>query len=300
MVRPTLTLLLALAMATACGHRNDPENDQPSDRTAELRAAHATKLAELSTIVDPQWGWPAPADCDGLLWAGLACAAGAKVDLSAAEYSPGEWHRRPPPACWTPNGGDQGSASTVSGDMFQGVFACAWARKDAGMIERTAVYGEARNWVMGQPYPEAADRVLLRPNQVGMLGQLLFALSGGAIDKPYREWPGLYAPVTADYARHLQALEVALRGEVDEQLHGLALGINDNQMAALQRLVDAEPLNPLFAAALGTYNGQVGRAVELLLDPTTPVPSYVRCNNQRACELVAWLTASRLALRRLK
>ena len=295
-----LLLVTSLMFAPSCGKKHDPEDGQQSPRTEELRAAHSAKLAELAGLLDPTTTWPAPTDCDGLLWAGLACGVGAKVNITLAEYEPGEWHRRPPPSCWTANGGDQGSASTISGDMFQGVYRCGWALKDAGMLERMADYGEARNWVMGQPYPEAADRVLLRPNQVGMLGQLLYALTGGEINKPYRAWPAVYAPVAADYARHLQALEISLRGEVAESVHSLALAINDNQLAALQRLADAEPLNPLFAAALGTYNGELVRAVDLLLDPATPVPTYVRCNNQRACELVAWLTASKLALSHLQ
>lgn len=272
---------------------------------------------QLAEVSDQETGWPSVTDCDGLKWSGLACAAGAPVKIEMAEYQPGVFHRRPPPACWNAVDGDVGSQSTVSNDMILGLMWCQWRRADGAPLARLADYAEKRDWFVGEPVDRVGE-VILKPNQVGLLGRMLYVLTEGRDDRYYRRLFRFYQPVQEDFERHLQAMGIVLQGEVTAALEaksmdatvetgdGKSLGlleINGEMLARLRELVDAEPENPGYAVALGVYTGDMERALDLLLSDATPVPTYVRSKGGHADEayaLAEWLFWAGVALKHLE
>ncbi len=306
-----ISMLTTVALAVAgCGlFETYPEKDgvEPMD---QLRLRYQEQKEALGAASDPATGWPSSTDCDGTLWAGLACAGGAPVNVELAEYAPGIVHRRPVSvgACWTPEAGDLGSKSTVSQDMLTGYVWCLWRSSNVAATQRLAAAGEARpevvlgqtvGWVLGEPYPQMAEAVVLRPNLIGAVGRMLYTFSAGADSRSYRNYPALYPPTSIDYAQHLQALGIVLQGEIDTATREaglLALDIDGHMLARLREFAEAHPEDALFQASLGVYTGDYARATELLLDPNYAAPSYVR-GASAAYALVHWLFAADLVLR---
>ncbi len=303
------------------GDRKEASEPQQNARVEELRTARVSKMAELQTLVDAD-GYPGRTDCDLTLWVGEAKFAGVAVNLDLVEYKDGEVHRRPSPSCWV-GGKDEGAQSTVSNDMLAGYMLGRWSEQNLGAFQRLAKAGEAKTvylpvpgWVMGEPYPSMASRVVLRPSGVGLVGRALYALTGGQDDRSYRKWQPLYGP-GEDYERHVQAVAILTDGYVSEALRkgsldavaadraptGTDLALLDvtmNELDALRYFVVAEPDNYFFQAVYGRYTSDMSPAVDLLLDPGTPVPSYVRGAHQRAYELIHWLAAAQVVLERFK
>jgi hypothetical protein len=312
-MKKVLALALLVSTFSACDTFKKKEPSTPKDdpRRVELQALYEQRKEALTAkLVN---GWLAPDDCDGTLWNGLACAAGVPIEISLAEYAPGEIHRRPAPSCWTAEGGDQGSKSTISNDMLLGYELCQWRRKDYDAIARLAAYGEAHAdgivWVMGQPYPEQAERVALRPNGQGRIGVLLDKLSNGDDKRPYRSIPEIYTTVPQDFQKHLQNIGLLLDGELDriipyrftvedvaEQLGAYALiDIPKSGFLVLKEQADDNPNDAFAQANLGQYTGDMGPAIGLLLDPNYQAPSYVR--GAPEWSEVHWLIAADTVLR---
>lgn len=292
-----LIITISLLGCTTGSHRSVSHSSD--ERESQLEDLFDAKFAATVPLLDSTTGWFSNTDCDGTLWAGLSCAVGLATNIDLAEYSPGEIHRRPPPSCWNSKDGDVGSKSTVSGDMLDGYLWCRWSKGDLEALERLAAFGEANSWVMGQPLSEAS-RVIMRPNQVGLLGRAIFSLSAGHDAKDYRELGEVYLPVDPGYEQHLQVLGILLQGEVTEDLpvSPALLEINDQMFDRLTELAASDPKNPLFAAALGTYTRDFDAALTLLLDPATPTPAYVRGDNQEALNNIAWLFAAQIVISR--
>ncbi len=309
-----MRFLFTLLLLTGCGavENHEPKDSSPSD---ELRVTYDINLTIYNATTHARGGWPSDADCDATLWAGLACAGGANVEMAQAEYPDGVINRRPRVACWNPVDGDVGSKSTGSNDMQLGNLACQWATRGLAPLTRLAAYGESHDWVMGSPIDQLGD-VILKPNQIGMLGRALYALSGGQDDRYYRRLFRLYPPVEKDYERHLQAIGIITQGEITEALRtgnldttldagsGLTmLDIDGNMLERLQALVAAEPENPLFQAALGTFSGDMSKAVELLLNGHVTRPTYVRSKDGLADHdywRAEWLYAAKIVLKRME
>ncbi|MES3012646.1 MAG: hypothetical protein V4750_02815 [Pseudomonadota bacterium] len=277
-------IIIALGLLlSACDPRHEPKPATPYDgRVDALRERELVVLAELAAVSDSATGWPSAFDCDALLWSGLAVAAGVPVDLSLAEYSPGEMHRRPPPACWTSEG-SQGSGSSISRDMLTGYLWGVWSRGDLGAMQRLSDYGESHGWVMGGGDP---FRIGFGTNLKGLLGRMLKALGVG---NEWRLLPTAYLPGGKDYERHLAVLGILLEGEVSN-------AISDVELAVLEANADDSADDALFQAARGSYDGDMGRALDLLLDPAYVPPSYVRGHD--SYRLVHFLFASEIVLRR--
>ncbi len=294
---PRIALILLLSVA-ACSNKKHEEVEPVADvRMSELEAKFETLKADTTAALDPATGWPSPTDCDGLLWAGKAAAAGLPVQIDLAEYSPGELHRRPPPSCWNETDGDVGSKSTISNDMVLGWLWAKWSLKDLDALKRLAAYGEEHNWQMGKP-TSMLSRVILKPNQIGLLGRMIYVLSSKQDSRTYRHLFESYSKVGQDYERHLQALGIVLQGAVDmEEMEITLVGISDQMLDRLKELVEAEPQNPLFHAALGIYTGDFDQAITLLLDDATPTPTYVRGHNAEVLAKVERLFAMMLVIK---
>jgi hypothetical protein len=151
---------------------------------------------------------------------------------------------------------------------------------------------------MGLPLSRPGE-VLLKLNQQSLLGKAIYKLSSGDDKRSYRHIPPVYVSVDADYERHIQALGIALHGEVTEG-DPVTTEIEDHMLARLRELVEHEPLNPLYHAILGTYEGDMSQAVELLLRDDLPVPNYARGTNPAAFWKAEWLFAASIALKRME
>lgn len=287
--RPLAALLAALALS-ACGalprHKAKPAS--PDGRRAALAQRQVEVLAELDAAARAGGGWPAGRDCDGTLWAGLAAAAGAgAVELARVEYAPGRIDRRPAPSCLEDEDGNgrPDSGSSVSRDMLTGYLWGVWRRGDAGAAERLAAYGEAHDWVMGDGDPL---RTGMRPALTGLLGRIVAALGGP--EKPYRGFGAFYTAAGKDYERHIAALGILLGGEV-------AGSIPVDHLEVLRALAVDAPGDALMQAARGVYEGDMGAALALLLDPAYAAPGYVR--GPAIAAAAHWAFAASLALRQL-
>lgn len=320
-------LLFCITFLSACSFfdRDHEEKEAAADpRVEELRELRADWLDELKTLVDPETGWPDRWDCDATLWASLAQTAGLEgVQLGLAEYAPGQLGRRPLPACYPATSGHPDSKSSISKDMILGYLWAAWARADYAAVRRLADYGENHSlevvagfpvgWVMGEPFPAMASRVVLSPAGIGLVGRMLYVLSGSADAPDYRQIPAAYPPrsetaAQEPYQRHLAALAIALSGAVTEQgrrqsldarpvppTDQALLDVTTNELEQLQILAEVDPVDALFRAAMGTYNGDMAPALELLVDPALPAPAYT---STRAQQLIHKLMATKLVLER--
>jgi hypothetical protein len=299
-----IAMLLAL---TACGRLSVQPTEPTSpgvDQVDELRTRFSTELESFGVDTRETAGIPSATDCDGVLWAGEACAGGVDVKISAFEYSPGEIGRRPAATCWK-DGKNLGADTTISRDGLTGYMRCLWDRQDLDGLKRLADYGEKHAFVMGEPL--ADGRVVLGPNLTGTLGRMIYALSDGADDRSYSLLFEAYPPALEDSAQHIQALGITLQGDVvaDIKARGLSvdvsaialLDISPGMKARLEELVQAHPDDYLFQEALAEYTGDFAETVRLLM-ANPPPPTYVRGDRADLFERARWLYVAKRVLAR--
>ena len=275
-------LIAMLLIGCSWGPLAKEKDPKPDERRAELRGEYASRL----NAVDWQDGWPSRDDCDGLLFASVAACAGVDVDLSLAEHEPGKVHRRPPPACFE-DGEDRGARATTSTDMRVGYMLGSLCQADTGALMRLAAYGEANDWVMGEPR-SLISRVLMKPNEIGLLGRAIYALTGGIERKVYRDTPAIYGPTLADFEAHIQVLAILAERESG--------GITEAMVERLREQSKAYPHDALFAAAVALYTGGQAKAIDLLLAEGFRCPTYARGKDPEAYCTAHWLLAARLTL----
>lgn len=306
----TLTLL-ALTACAALDYNHAKEPFAPGEDAIDaLELVYSQRLEAYTEATLAQSGWPSVSDCDATKWAAQACMGGAGVSIELAEYRPGRIERRPKEphgTCFSLDRGDLGAKASTSRDMIAPYMACLWERRDLAGLQRLADYGESHDWMMGDPIYE--PRVFLGTNLIGLLGRMVYALSDGADDRYYRRLFKLYPKVQEDYEQELQVLGIQLQGDVSEALRQRSLaeplqedlgllGINDQMMARLDELAQANPDNYYFHAVRSIYSGDYTRAVDLLLEDPVSVPSYVRGDNVEAFAAAHWLLAARTVLKR--
>ncbi len=93
--------------------------------------------------------------------------------------------------------------------------------------------------------------------------------------------------------------ETVFQGEVSEGAGEGLLDIDGAMLERLKQLVATEPLNAGYKTALGIYTGDMDAAVDLFLDRTTPIPSYVRGDRADVfalAERLYWLKKARLRM----
>ena len=302
-------LLLLAALLGACA-KDRPVQEATGNvaPATSLREKRAKKFFELQGAVDPDNGWPAPHDCDGMLWAGLTLCTGIPVKLTIAEDKPGHFQRNGnDPACWSEEHGDKGARATWSPDMETGLLWGAWCSQDYGLLQRHAAYGEAHEerlagilagWIMGEPYPAEASRVVIRQNQYGLVGRMLYILTNGQDDRSYRHEGTVYFQAPQDYERHIQTLGILLQGQANDgyRQYGV-VSIAEHELDVLKANAQDHPQDALFQAALAVYTGDFRQAHDLLLSETYQYPSYVRGEPQQVLELVHWIFAADLVLK---
>lgn len=285
------TLLTICLFLAGCSYFEKHEEKTHSSPIEQLQMKQYQIYSEVEAGLDPVTKWPTLRDCDGTLWAGIACAVGMPVGIHFAEYAPGEIHRRPYESCYTDR--DNGSKTTISRDMLTGYMACAHRWRDLSAMKRLAEYGEKNNWVMGKP-EWYVSRVLLGDNLKGILGRMIYELSFGADDRSYRSTPAIHLPVTEDYQRHIQVQTILLDNAITVPK---TMDITGNMLERLRANAEAKPEDPLFQAALGLFTGDQSKALELLMRDEMPCPSYARGENPNVyCKLI-WLQAADIVVK---
>jgi hypothetical protein len=225
---------------------------------------------------------PSPTDCDGLVWAGVACAAGADTEINLFQYNAGEWHRRPENACW--DGKDVGSKSTISNDGLVALMLCLSVRSDLSNANYLRDYGEGNRWVMGEPLSRPFE-VILKPHFVGMLYRMVHA-AGGIESAGARIPLVLKYSHDLDYVAHIQILamltDLVNTGE-----------LNESNIDLIESYRARYPDDYLIAAVSGLYSG---KDVSGMLLEQTVTPTYVRGDSFERFRLVHWLLAAKIVL----
>lgn len=191
-------------------------------------------------IKQDQHGFVATDHCDSTLFSGMLSAGGMRVNMTAAEKSPGEWLRRPTsyPECW----GCGKSRSTISRDMLLGVYWDAWRHGDLPMLERLWRYGVKHGWRMGKGRWFGADTVM-NTAMISTLAQMIYRL-GGENHWIARRLPTFWSVKDEHYKNRLTALHLGLRREVFGPLGWYARD-------TVLELAELFPDNPLFLWAAG-------------------------------------------------
>lgn len=276
-----------LLILFSCGKKHDESDFKVPLRIDNLRARYEEGIQKAKDTWDKETGWPDKDDCDATLWAGLGRASGVStVQLDRAKQADGKIHRRPGEPCWK-DGKDLGAKSTISKDMLLGYVYGMWRASDSSNLSYLFSYGRDHNWVMGDPFPEMASRVVLTPNGIATLCIALRKLGGE--DRQECKLPTIFASGSEDFEKHLAALGILLFGEVAGE-------IPSDAFQTLKDLAKENTRDALFQAAFATYdNGDFSTAVNLLLDGYV-YPSYVRSSPNY--ELVHWLFTANLILRK--
>lgn len=201
-----------------------------------------------------QRGWVGTSECDSLLFTALYGVACGGVDIEAFEESPGYWRRNPDHTC----GPDDGSsASTISRDMFLGVFHQLWDSKDKDAVARIEQYGKDHDWVMGDG---DKTRTVFTPGLITDVYDMLDKLSLSVEIKESSE--DSIAAINKGFQAHLDILHILLHGRVYK-------GINAIELSTLKGQAQRQPRNALYRAAYALFSdGNQQAAAEMIMNET--------------------------------
>ncbi len=200
------------------------------------RAKDYLDLTRRSLDVDTFITAPFDRHCDSLLFTSLYIAAGGQgVNLVRAKDGSGLWQRHPRRDC----------SSTISKDMYIGLFTALWHQRDLGEVNALIKTAEAHNWVMGDG---PAGEVVLTPNLAATLYEMRFRLGGpdGLGRRLYNDQAE--GKNLTGFEAHLQVVHTLLRGS-------MLGGVTPAQLEHLKRHAERQPHNVLFLAAYHRYSG---------------------------------------------
>lgn len=251
-------LLVTSLLLSACGpfkRDNTPSEPAKSDRLAELTIKKA-KYCELGKQKLTERGFMDDR-CDSLLFTALWSTACGPIDLSSWEDTekPGKWHRNPQRDCFL-NGAANGSKSSISRDMFLGLWHHLLSSGDSQNAKEIVEYGEANTWIMGEAEDNETliSRCLLSPQLITLARDLSAKLSGSTL-RIRGEGDGL--PVNIGFRAHLDVQRILLSGRV----YG---AISDIELGTLKDQSERQPNNALFQAAHDKFSNS-DKAIDLLL-----------------------------------
>ncbi len=268
-------IVVISGVISCCGSKNKPQPPREDPRISELKAKVERYLDLAETNVD-SLGWIKDTKCDGLLFNSLFSIAGGHPDIEAAQEGPGIWYRFHTHDCYS--GG--GSGSTISRDMFIGLFLWIWHNKRLDLIEDIIQYGEAHTnalggWVMGEG---DKFRISIRGSGQATAYEMRYRLGGSNHWK--RKIPQVW-PRVKDYEAHLQVLHILLRAH-------LTGGVRSVALRALRGNAEREPRNALFVAVYNRFkDGDRSAAIESLLDETIFPSDRLPVSSDR-CTFYLW------------
>lgn len=239
-------LLIALLLVLGCKSHKHRSNKTFNEAVAE----RYTLYHELSPT-----GFIGVDECDALLFSALlAVAKDVPFNIEEARDDSGQWFRRPSMDCWN----DGGAKSTISRDMFMGLFLYTLHFERGDIAKQIWQYGTSHNWSMGQADTPviAAARTLFTPATISLLAQIRYKLTGR--DAFIRHIVSVYSTVPG-YRSHLSMLSIYMAGRI-------AGSITSLQLETLKEIKRVHPTNALAEALVARYtDGNFTRASALLL-----------------------------------
>lgn len=236
--------LLLLLVFLGCSRTEKPiETKDDIQKLQEKRDLYL----ELMNQQKDDFGFVGP-KCDGLLFNSLARYSGAYINVFNAEESPGRWRRHPDFTDCKPF---QGSKSTISRDMFRGLFLVLLSEKRVDAMERIKSYGQANDWAMGEAEDAASywGRVWWPPTLRHQLDRM--------IDKTRQN---LSQASKQGFEGHLEVLSIF----TEYLING---AISELEVRILEEYARNNPKNGLYQAIFHKFtDGDQSKAVELLMD----------------------------------
>lgn len=235
-MRWIVLLVFIFGCSTAKKHK------KPTINPLEDLSLQKEVYLSLLPTVQGEAGFVEDQECDSLLWSGLVSASGGGVQLSAARDASGKWHRTPQQDCYQTGR----SGSEVSKDMIVGLEWGLWVAGDQAALADLYRYGNRHDWILGAgPLDRTYFHVPFQNTLRVLIGK-----------DP--NIPEFYVDPLKDHQRHILALDIVLRGEVQGK-------IDENAYNLLKKWHKIDPDNALFSFAVNRYSdGDQSGTIEIL------------------------------------
>lgn len=258
----------ALITLTACGGEK-AERQKTTNNLSAIAEKQLTYLNLISEVQD-EFGFVESDHCDSLLFSGLARFGGASVSILAArDEASGQWFRTPFMDCYKNERSNadrsRRSSSTISRDMLVGALWALYGDRNDGALKEMIAYGKRHRWLMGQG---SFDRVFFTPNFQDTLYRL--------VGRTFKGMPYAWIDPKKDHQRHIVALNILLRGELEAKIDGSMLRL-------IKSFRKQSPKNALYQYAYHRFtDGDQAETIALLTDskmfPVSRLPtSRERC-----------------------
>lgn len=213
-------------------------------------------VEQASKLVDES-GW-LDFECDALLFNSIAAFSGFPVDPTLARQADGKWLRHPKRSCYP-----EGSKSSISKDMFNGLMLWAFANGRADVLQQVYDYGDANDWIMGEAVDFATlmSRVAFAPTMVYRLKVMIDALNPSLMGVVIDSTDEGIIILRQNFEAHLHIVTIL-------QNYLINKAITDGELAVLKAYTELEPNNALFHAMYGKFTGDQSKAIKLLMDET--------------------------------
>jgi hypothetical protein len=142
---------------------------------------------------------------------------------------------------------------------------------------------------MGEPL--ADGRVLYTPQVLKLLHTGIWRLGGDKSN--YVSSPSIYPSGLDDYQAHLQMMDIWITNEMTKTL---SLEIRNSMFDRVVEHAKREPEDVFYQAMLGRFTGDMSKSIDLCLNRDMPVSGYVRCHEDKRCQLSQYLFACSLVL----
>jgi hypothetical protein len=155
--------------------------------------------------------------CDSLLFSSLYQVAGGDVNIEAARDSKGQWYRRTLalPECLEA----KESASTISNDMWVGLFWYMWRNKKLQLAQELREYALNNKYIVGSNDGKLKNSTttVFSMGHFATLSEIIYAL-GGTNNEFSRSLPQGMVKSNTGSAAHLDVLILLLRAELQGHL----------------------------------------------------------------------------------
>jgi hypothetical protein len=266
--------LLLLTLLVACSStKHEPQ--ATINLLGDVKAKR-DRYIEYAKSMQDEYGW-LPSKCDGLLFNSLAAFSGFPVNPLMAEETSGRFRRHPDFSDCKPG---SGAKSTISKDMFRGLWLWLWQQQDVDTFHRIYEYGDLNDWVMGEAEDDESfyGRVLLTPAMIFELKKMIDALE---LKLTGIVWNSLEETFLRDsYAAHLHILNIYAEAQIN--------GKTDD-VKTLKSYAEREPRNALFQALYHKFSdGDQTAAINILMDESLFPADRLPTSADNYCSHYLW------------
>lgn len=182
--------------------------------------------------------WFSNFNCDALLFHGLGAYAGIDdIEIEEAKNnSTNQWFRTPQKTCFE----EKRSKSTISRDMFLGLYFWIYKNKRIDLITEIVKYGQKHSnklfWIMGEG---DKSRTSFNPGFIATTQELRYRLGGANSNS--RKFPQAYSKALKGYEAHIHVLHIYLRYLITKKMSSTA-------WETIKHYADTQPVNALFTS----------------------------------------------------